>query len=153
MNPERAIAYRKQAAALIDAVLNDEILPRTALNCWPTWGNEDLSVRCAYTMLWYFEADEDRHKVEPFYADLQIKTLQEANACLREGLAIPSTLMKDYQKVSAPPEYEDSWVWRAPLWWIRYHVNQILTILETNPLFRAQKISKSKGPHQKGKVL
>lgn len=146
MNPERAIAYRKQASALLDAVLAEDITPRAALNCWPAMGNEDPSVRCAYTMLWFFEADEERHHLEMFYADLQIKTLQEASHCLRQGEPLSSALLRDYQQVMAPPEYSDAWVWQQPLWSLRRQIHRVLAILESHPLLRKPKRIKPKGP-------
>ncbi len=133
MNPERAIAYRKQASGLIEAVINEEISPRAALNCWPMAGNEDPSVQCAYTMLWYFEADEDRHKEEEYYADLQIKTLLETAQCLKRGEVLPHALIKEYATALAPSEYAASWTWREPWLWFKHGWAFLKQIIETNP--------------------
>jgi hypothetical protein len=147
VNPERAIAYRKQVSGLIEAVLADEISPRVALNCWPTFTNQDPSVQCVYTMLWYFEADEDRHHLELYYSDLQLKTLREANVYLKKGEPLPLEMLKEYQSVMAPPEYSGAWTWRAPLWWLQSQVKNVLIILETNPVLMKYMVRpKSKGP-------
>jgi len=106
MNLERAIAYRKQAAALLEALLENAITPRAALNSWPMEGNRDPSVQCAYTVLWYFEADRDqRHQEEMFYADLQVRLLMEIATCLRSGEALAPKLLAEYQAQLAPTEY------------------------------------------------
>lgn len=118
MNPERAIAYRKQVGVLLESVLAGEITARTGINCWPTQANTDPSVRCAYTMLWYFEADADRHRAEVFYADLQLKALQHAATYLKKGDALPATLLRDYVHLPTPPEYDGRRVWQEPLQWL-----------------------------------
>jgi hypothetical protein len=133
VTPERAKAHRKQVSALIEAVLAEEISARTALNCWPTFCNEDPSVACAYTMLWFFEADEDRHHQEMFYSDLQLKTLKEASGFLRKGEALPLSLLEAYQGVVAPPEYSGKWTWLTPLRWLHHQLNMVLSILKTSP--------------------
>jgi hypothetical protein len=145
VNPERAIAYRKQVGALLEAVLADEVSPRAALNCWPMEGNRDPSVLCAYTMVWYFEADEDRHHEEMFYADLQIKTLQEASIPLKAGHPLPSQLLAEYQAYTAPSQYADRNSWRDPLLRIQQEVSRIKTIVESNPWFQRNS-GKTKGP-------
>ncbi len=144
MNPKRAIAYRKQAAALLESVINDQLEARTAINCWPTLGNQDPSVRCVYTMLWYFESDEDRHHVETYYSDLQLKFLQEAIAFLKEGEPLPLAVLQMYLPSTAPPEYMSSWTWRTPLWKLTELGEMILGILETNPWLNRN--TKPKGP-------
>lgn len=107
MNPERAIAYRKQAGALIDGVLDNSLSARAALNSWPMEGNQDPSVQCAYTILWFFESDqEERHQQELYYADLQVKLLMEVCTQLKQGLALPPNLLHEYKTHLAPSEYE-----------------------------------------------
>lgn len=106
MNSERSIAYRKQAAALLEALFENAITPRAALNSWPMEGNQDPSVRCAYTVLWYFEADRDeRHQQEQFYADLQVRLLMDIATCLKKGDALAPKLLAEYQAQLAPTEY------------------------------------------------
>lgn len=145
MHPERAIAYRKQVSALIEAVLSEEITPRIALNCWPTYANQDPSVHCAYTMLWFLEADEDRHHQELFYADLQLNTLRGANQYLQKGEPLPPAWIHEYRNLLAPPEYSDAWTWRAPLLWLQRQVNLIKAILESNPYLMRLKTKSKKG--------
>lgn len=133
MNPERTIAYRKQASALLESVLCEAITPRAALNTWPMSGNVDPSVQCAYTMLWFFEADEDRHQQEVFYADLQLKALQEAYCYLCQGEALPVSTLATYQHITAPSEYTTSSVWKHPLGWFQTQWSLIVQILHTHP--------------------
>ena len=144
MNPERAIAYRKQVSALIDAVLTEDISARAALNCWPMAGNQDSSVRCAYTMMWYFEADEDRHHLELFYADMQIQNLRDANSHLKKGDPLPENLIQEYKARKAPSEYAGSWTWREPLVGLQQLWERLVDILETHPKLRRP--PKTKGP-------
>lgn len=147
MNPERAVSYRKQASALIEAVIADEISPRAALNTWPLLGNEDSSVRCAYTMLWFYESDEERHHRELFYSDIQIQALKEVCQYLKQGAPLPNALLQEYQGAMAPPEYHSGWTWRQPLWWMRQQIRWFLVLLETHPaLSRKQGKSQFKGP-------
>lgn len=145
MTPERAIAYRKQAAALLEAVLLEEVPARTALNCWPMLGNQDPSIQCAYTMLWFLESDEDRHHQEVFYADVQLQTLRDALTYLRRGESLPVSLLREYQATQAPPEYSPHWTWRTPWWWFCRYIKMVVSILETHPMV-AKQTSKPKGP-------
>ena len=135
MNPERAVAYRKQASILLESVILGDVSAREALNCWPRPGNEDPSVQCAYTMLWFFESDEDRHHLELYYSDLQLKTLQEAAQYLRHGNPLPASLLHEYQATQAPMEYNGTSFWQQPWWRIKVIYEGILKIIETNPLF------------------
>ncbi len=118
MHPHRALAFRLQAAVLLRAVLDEQLLPKTAINCWPYEGNEDLSVLCAYTMLWFFESDEERHQQEAYYTDLQLNEMRVAALHLEQGEEIPSELIESYRgiMVRGTPAYGFRWVWMLP-WW------------------------------------
>jgi hypothetical protein len=134
VNPERAVSYRKQAGTLIEGVLAEEISPRTAINTWPSYGNGDLSVRVAYTMLWFFEADEDRHKQELFYPDLQVKAMKEAAIWLKKGEPLPLRLIVEYEEQIAPEMYNPHRSWSDPVMWLMRQLHTMRCILETHPL-------------------
>ena len=145
MKPDRAIAYRKQIAALIQAVLDDEISPQTALNCWSPLANEDPSIHCAYTMVWYYEADDERHFQEVYYSDLQVQLLQEVCTLLKAGQALPEQMIKQYSAIKAPYEYSGSWMWRSPWWRLKQLVNELYSICQTHP-WVGKGAHKPKGP-------
>lgn len=149
MTPERAMAYRKQVSALLEAVLNDEISARTALNCWPGYSNEDPSVQCAYTMLWYFEADEERHHQELFYADVQLQNLRKVCDLLKRGEALPLSLIQAYRPRVAPTEFDREAFWKDPLRWCGAQFKQLRTILETHPKLQQTSVKQSNRPPQK----
>ncbi len=133
MNPERTIAYRKQASILVEAVLDEEISARAALNSWPREGNEDASVGCAYTMLWYFEADEDRHHLEVYYLDAQIQLFREVINYLKQGQSLPDALIQEYKDKFAPSELHYAKIWQDPIKWLQQQMNLMLAIIETHP--------------------
>jgi hypothetical protein len=112
MHREKAIAFRKQAASILLAVLDQEVSPRMGLNCWPFEGNADDSVKTAYAMLWYLEADEDRHQAEVFYSDLQLQQLKDVAAVLLTGNTLTPQLMRPYLKYQPSSAYH----WRYKLY-------------------------------------
>ena len=116
MKPSRQIACRKQVAALLKAVLEDEISSNDALNCWPAFCNADPSVECAYTMLWYWESDEERRQQEDLYADVQIQQLYTVIGLLEMGKPLPESLLIGYKGKLAPIEYERKNLFRHYLW-------------------------------------
>ena len=105
MKLERQIVCRKQIAAIIQAVLEEEVTSQDALNMWPCYCNADASVQAAYTMLWYWEADDDRRFQEALYSDVQIKQLDAARQLLSQGLPLPPHLLLGYEQRPAPPDY------------------------------------------------
>ncbi|MEZ4573607.1 MAG: hypothetical protein R2857_01535 [Vampirovibrionales bacterium] len=134
MHPKRAQAYRIQSGALLAAVADETLEPRIAINTWPSLGNEDPSVRCAYTILWYFESDEDRHHQETFYCDVQLGHLAEIAAYLLKGEGLPDHIMLKYNQQEASVEYDNNWTWRELLWQARHWVDLTETVLSSNPL-------------------
>ena len=116
MKPQRQIACRRQVAALLKAVLDDAVEAKEALNCWPCYCNRDTSVICAYTMLWYWESDDERRFQEIYYADVQIEQIRRAIDSLEKGLSLPPDLIIGYQGRLAPYEYTEAgflrdWYW------------------------------------------
>jgi hypothetical protein len=148
VNPERIIAYRKQAGALLEAVLSEDVSPRAALNCWPMAGNEDSSVQCAYTMLWFFESDEDRHKTELFYSDVQLNALIEVSGCLKKGERLPTHFLNEYRGLIAPSEYHFSGTWMGLFRWFNQHARMMQSILDTSLWLQTQQKS-TKGPRKR----
>lgn len=119
MKPERRIAYRRQVAALIESVLDETITARDAINAWPSYCNEDPSVQAVYTMLWYFESDEDRRWQEMHYSDVQFQLLIECVNHLKQGNPLPLQLLDVYRSRQAPPDFSLKWLWTRPLWSIK----------------------------------
>lgn len=117
MKPQRQIACRKQVAALLKAVMNDEVEAKEAINTWPCYCNQDISVICAYTMLWYWESDDERRFQEMFYADVQLEQMKRAVEALEKGWSLPPDLIIGYQGRLAPYEYTETgplrdWYWK-----------------------------------------
>lgn len=133
MHPSRAMAYRIQVAALIEAVLKERITPRTAIHTWPMLGNEDPSVMCAYTMIWYAESDDDRVHEEVFYSDIQLDLLAQMVAVLKTGEALPDTIIREYKQQVPAPEYDDHWTWRTYVWRFRRWGSVLEQIMLSNP--------------------
>jgi hypothetical protein len=136
MHPSRAIAYRIQSGALLAAVASEAIEARIAINTWPSLGNEDPSVQCAYTILWYFESDEDRHHEESFYCDVQLGVLGEVADLLLKGEVLPDHIMFKYNQQVASVEYDNNWTWRGMLWQVKRWMARIEEVLASNPFYK-----------------
>src|SRR5690606_3981318 len=73
------------------------ISPQFAINRWPeTAGCPDPSLDSAYQALWYFEADEEKHKSELFYLDTQLELLRQMAGFLKQGHALPGYFLRGY---------------------------------------------------------
>lgn len=91
-------ARRQRAAQLIEAVLDERIEPRIAINRWPEPNRElDPSMDCAYQALWHFEADEDKQKSELFYMDAQLELLRQMARHLKTGQDLPPHILTLYR--------------------------------------------------------
>ena len=131
MKLERQIVCRKQVAAILQAVLDEEVTSQDALNMWPCYCNEDASVQAAYTLLWYWEADDDRRFEEALYSDVQIKQMQEVVSVLSQGLPLPPYLLMGYQGRPAPPDYMGfASTWRWPLLKLKRQLQVVKDILK-----------------------
>ncbi len=108
--------YRREAAALLDAVWQERMEARQAINQWPTLpqGEEpDASLSAALQAVWFFEADEDRHRTELFYLDAQIALIRQMAVHLADGRDLPPYLLQAY-KASGPTRfYQQKSPWRA----------------------------------------
>ena len=90
-NAQILITQRRQSAArLLEAVLEERMEARVAINSWPEPLRQlpvdkqpDPSLEAAYQALWYFEADEERHHTEMFYLDAQLELLRQMAAMVR----------------------------------------------------------------------
>jgi hypothetical protein len=94
----RFAAQRQQAAQLIEAVLDEALAPRLALNRWPPLppGEPDPSLLSAYQALWHFEADETQQQSEVFYLDAQLELLKQMAHYLARGADLPAYLQRAY---------------------------------------------------------
>ena len=88
---------RYKASHLIEAVIDEEIEARIALNSWPDEPiGKDTSLDIAYQALWHFEADEDQQQSELFYMDTQIELLKQISRKLAKGETLPTYIIKNY---------------------------------------------------------
>ncbi len=91
------LARRQRAAQLLEAVLDERIEPRMAINRWPEALKEpDRSMDCAYQALWHFESDEDKQQGELFYMDAQLELLRQITLYLKDGKDLPPHILKLY---------------------------------------------------------
>jgi hypothetical protein len=99
---ESRLQNRLLGAALIEAVLDEEISPRLALNRWPTSKDSschDGSLTAAYQALWHFESDEEKQQTEIFYLDAQLDLLKQMAKYLGQGKSLPEYLRVGYSSV------------------------------------------------------
>lgn len=90
-------ARRLRAAQLIEAVLDEQVEPRLAINRWPENDDSpDPSLDCAYQALWHFEADEDKQQSELFYMDAQLELLRQIANTLAKGQDLPPHILRMY---------------------------------------------------------
>lgn len=91
-------AKRQRAAQLLEAVIQEEVEPRLAINRWPETLDEpvDPSLECAFQALWHFEADEDKQQSEIFYMDAQLELLRQMAQFLKEGKDLPAYMLRMY---------------------------------------------------------
>lgn len=98
---EGKTARRQRAAQLLEAVIDERMEPRMAINRWPEPIKEpDLSMDCAYQALWHFEADEDKQKTEMFYMDAQLELLRQMARHFKAGQDFPPYILTLYRKKS-----------------------------------------------------
>jgi len=92
---------RIKAAKLLEAVIEEAIEPRMAINRWPI-GPEmtDPSLECAYLALWHFESDEVPQKTELFYLDAQLELLQQIANHLKANQNLPPYILRTYLPAS-----------------------------------------------------
>jgi hypothetical protein len=118
---EALIAQRKQAAWLLEAVMDERMEARLAINSWPerVMGSDDgiehrdLSLDAAYQALWYFESDEERHQNEMFYLDAQLELLRQMATFLKQGKELPAYMIRHYTPESYLQFYYPRNFWRA----------------------------------------
>ncbi len=132
------LARRQRAAQLLEAVIDERIEPRMAINRWPEPATEpDPSMDCAYQALWHFEADEDKQKSELFYMDAQLELLRQMSLALQQGHDLPGHILALYRPRGKVRFFQEKAPWTAlPLWgkrfWqqARYIWGQALHLLE-----------------------
>jgi hypothetical protein len=118
IDDEARTARRRQAAWLLEAVLEERMEARLAINRWPEpfpdcppEERADPSLDAAYQALWYFESDEERHHTEMFYLDAQLELLRQMAVFLKEGRDLPAYIRQAYS-----PEHHLSFYYPQS-WW------------------------------------
>lgn len=98
MTPEM-VQNRVYAGELLDAVIDERIEPRVALNRWPdVIMGKDQALDIAYQSLWHFESDEDLQQSEMFYMDAQLELLKQISIRLKQGSELPNYFSNQYDK-------------------------------------------------------
>lgn len=114
--PKDRKTCRKRAAQLLEAVLDEQIEPRIAINRWPVNpGEPDASLDCAYHALWYFEADETQQQTELFYMDAQLELLRQMVRLLDRDEDFPDHIRLMYAKEQAVRFFQASSPWMEPV--------------------------------------
>jgi len=102
-------ARRRQAGDLLNAVFDEALTPRQAINQWPNLPGQpepDPSMAAAYQALWHFEADETQQQTTVFYLDVQLDVLLSMARMLSQGLALPEALLAHYGQSEILPSLE-----------------------------------------------
>lgn len=91
------LARRQYAAQLLEAVIDERMEPRLAINRWPEPVElPDPSLDAAWQALWHFEADEDKQQTEMFYLDAQLELLRQMALHLKAGRDLPAYFLRTY---------------------------------------------------------
>jgi hypothetical protein len=100
---------RRQAGGLLNAVFDETLTPREAINQWPTLAGQpepDPSIAAAFKSLWHFEADEVQQQTTVFYVDIQLDTLLLMAKLLSQAKALPEELLSHYAQYQTMPSLE-----------------------------------------------
>lgn len=112
---------RREAARLLEAVLDERLSGAMALVHWPAdpQAQTDPSLQSAYQALWHFEADEAQQKTEAFYLDAQLELLKQMGRYLVRGEALPPYLCGSYPQQHSVRFYDEARLWSEPFgrWW------------------------------------
>lgn len=111
-NEETLRQYRMQAAALLNGVLDEEILPQQAVNRWPCPRGVDASVDLAMQALLHFESDENEQQADPYYLDAQLQWLEDIRRVLAQGLPLSAHMLATYHSELATSYFDE----RLTLW-------------------------------------
>ncbi|MEB3244725.1 MAG: hypothetical protein VKJ06_01930 [Vampirovibrionales bacterium] len=108
-NTQAATAQRRQHAGhLLEAVLDETLTARQALNRWPLFApgkpEPDPSLAAAYQALWHFESDEEKQQGQVFYMDIQFEMLSAMSRFLKLGQPLPPDILTHYEPAIAPDE-------------------------------------------------
>ncbi len=93
---ERVTMRRKQAADLMEGVLEERFKPVFALTRWPENQDNDLSLDVAYHILWHHESDEDNQQQEVFYMDAQLELMTQVIRYMSQGKPLPPYFVSAY---------------------------------------------------------
>lgn len=127
-------AHRKQAAWLLEAVMDERMEARLAINSWPerVMGSDDgidqydPSLAAAYQALWYFESDEERQANELFYLDAQLELLRQMAAFLKQGKELPAYMIRHYCPEQALQFYYSRNFWQWLCYQAKHHKTEWL---------------------------
>ncbi len=140
---------RKQAAQLLEAVIDERVSPQFAINRWPeTVECPDPSLESAFQALWHFEADEDKQKHELFYLDAQLELLRQMAGFLKHGHALPGYFLRSYLPAHRVRFFYLNSPWQGSIQWLGQHWKQ-WTRGWTEIWRQALQISPIRSQHQK----
>ena len=108
---------RQKAAELIEAVLDELLTPRQAINRWPSVSHVDESLDVAYQALLHFESDERQQQEEVFYIDVQLALLAQIVHHFKLDQPLPQHILWEYQrdlKTYTSGYYTDEWTFYRP---------------------------------------
>ncbi len=111
------LSNRQKAAHLLEAVFDECLTSRQAINKWPCVLGPDRSLDTAYQALMHFEADEEQQQTELFYIDAQLELLIQMVAYLSKDEPLPPYMLKAYEEEArefGTGYYQDSHVLWAP---------------------------------------
>ena len=130
--PSNQQSARQQAAHLLEAVLDETVEPRLAINRWPEiQGQPDASLDCAYQILWHFESDEAQQKTEMFYLDTQLELLRQVASALKAGQDLPAHILYAYLKQPPVRFYYPRPFWSAARRYWRTLIQEGLSIISS----------------------
>jgi hypothetical protein len=131
-SPPTQTERRMKAGQLLEAVIDETLEPRMAINRWPESSDfPDASLDCAYLALWHFEADEFQQQTELFYMDAQLELLRQIAEHLKAGRDLPPHILRTY----APAASRVRFFYPRSLWADTQHLlsvfwNQVRAIFE-----------------------
>lgn len=104
---ESIIQARKAAAELLIGVLNQQIDFKEAVKAFPQ-NDEDETLKCAFHILLYYDADDEYRAANPDYASEQNEYIEYISDLLSRGDDIPANIILEYKKYyeTAPTIYK-----------------------------------------------
>lgn len=94
---ENILQARKKAAELLIGVLRQTINFREAVKTFPQQEGDE-SLKCAFHILLYYDADEEYREANPDYANEQNEYIEYISDILSHGEDIPANIILEYKK-------------------------------------------------------